>query len=700
MSANLIPITSDGGFVTNGNISAGNIITGDGSGGNISGVDNISTNTISTTGNISVGGSVDVDGEASIGGNLIIVGNITFSGGGSITEVTSAYGNFYGNADGSNALYAGVPGGVVVPGGITSFTGDSNAYMQISAQNKNHGTQASMEYVVTGDLGTDTTDYLDLGFSGSTWDGTQTNSLGNAVAPRDGWLYIQGGGGGGNLILGTTTTGTKIKFNAGGPNTGNTVATIDAGGFNATGNVTAGHLKGEGGNVSNIQGANVSGAVTYATTANSVAGANVSGAVAYATTANAVAIANVSGIGNIATVNLTGSSSTVLYGNGVFAAPTSGTSANIANGNSNVNIATANGNVTISAVGNNVVAITGTGANITGTANISGNTYSGSNSSTGFILGNVNSKIGVLGSNASITMSQNVLVSPDQSAAAGAGLQVGGGGYILAPNGARVFTLGGDGSASVTTNLSLPNGGTISTTGSANIGGTLTRNGAVTSTAWGTAGVGLKIPTSFYTDNSSPAGTITTSYIHSLAAPTLVQSNAVTITNAATLFVAAPTGGSNATITNSFAMIANGNVQVNGTAGVITPNRPAFRVYGTGGQITSVTQVTSTNWTVDFNQGSYLNGTTGYFTAPVAGLYQVNLVARTYTNAGVSSQAVVEKNDSTVMIMIEWAANTTMNHTGGSSVVKLAVGDTLRFRVLLGSISFDSNDNWSVAFLG
>jgi hypothetical protein len=46
---------------------------------------------------------------------------------------------------------------------------------------------------------------------------------------------------------------------------------------------------------------------------------------------------------------------------------------NIYNGNSNVNIATANGNITIAAVGNTTMTITGTGANITGTANISGN---------------------------------------------------------------------------------------------------------------------------------------------------------------------------------------------------------------------------------------------------------------------------------------------------------------------------------------
>lgn len=45
----------------------------------------------------------------------------------------------------------------------------------------------------------------------------------------------------------------------------------------------------------------------------------------------------------------------------------------LANGNSNVNIATANGNVTIAAVGNTTMTITGTGANIAGTGNITGN---------------------------------------------------------------------------------------------------------------------------------------------------------------------------------------------------------------------------------------------------------------------------------------------------------------------------------------
>ena len=63
----------------------------------------------------------------------------------------------------------------------------------------------------------------------------------------------------------------------------------------------------------------------------SLTGANVIGAVNYATVANSVAVANVSGIGNIATVNLDGNLSNILYGNGIFAAVP--TVSNVANAN-------------------------------------------------------------------------------------------------------------------------------------------------------------------------------------------------------------------------------------------------------------------------------------------------------------------------------------------------------------------------------
>jgi len=143
---------------------------------------------------------------------------------------------------------------------------------------------------------------------------------------------------------------------------------------------SANYFVGSGNNLSNIQGSNVSGAVAYATTANSVAGANVSGAVAYATTANSVAVANVVGIGNIATINLNGNSTQVLYGNGVFA--------NIANG-ATANFANYAGNVTVNAQPN--ITSVGTLTSLAVTGNISaGNISVTSLETTGNLTVNAN----------------------------------------------------------------------------------------------------------------------------------------------------------------------------------------------------------------------------------------------------------------------------------------------------------------------
>jgi hypothetical protein len=85
--------------------------------------------------------------------------------------------------------------------------------------------------------------------------------------------------------------------------------------FTTTGNVTGAHIIGEGGNLSNIQGGNVTGAVAFASSANSVAGANVSGTVGSATTAGTVtanAQPNITSVGTLSTLEVTGN---VLFGN-------------------------------------------------------------------------------------------------------------------------------------------------------------------------------------------------------------------------------------------------------------------------------------------------------------------------------------------------------------------------------------------------
>lgn len=171
---------------------------------------------------------------------------------------------------------------------------------------------------------------------GSTGQYLQTDGAGN--------LSWAAGGGGGNGSPGGITT--QVQFNDAGEFAGNTGFT-----FNKTfGIFTAPVLFGGGNGLSNIQGANITGAVAYATTANSVA------------------VANVSGIGNIATINKDGNASTVLYGNGIFTT---------AYGNSNVatflanygsNTITTTGNVSVGNIIGNGQSLTGiAGANVTGT---------------------------------------------------------------------------------------------------------------------------------------------------------------------------------------------------------------------------------------------------------------------------------------------------------------------------------------------
>ena len=211
----------------------------------------------------------------------------------------------------------------------------------------------------------------------------QTDGTGNLD-----WTLMSGNGGGNGTPGGSNT---QIQYNDSGAFGGNSGFTFNEvnGNVNIPGNlIVAGtitpnnaanaNFANYAGNAFSVTGSNVLGAVglaTYATTANAVAGSNVSGAVGlatYATTANAVAGSNVSGAVAYATT-----------ANAVAGANVSGTVANatyaistgsLANGNSNVNIPVANGNVNISAAGNaNVLIVTGTGANITGTLHSSGN---------------------------------------------------------------------------------------------------------------------------------------------------------------------------------------------------------------------------------------------------------------------------------------------------------------------------------------
>ena len=98
-----------------------------------------------------------------------------------------------------------------------------------------------------------------------------------------------GGGGGGTAS--TAGSNTQVQFNDAGVLGASANFTFDK----STNTLSVTNLAGNGASLHHITGANVTGAVSFATTANSVAGANVSGEVSYAAVANSVAAANITG---------------------------------------------------------------------------------------------------------------------------------------------------------------------------------------------------------------------------------------------------------------------------------------------------------------------------------------------------------------------------------------------------------------------
>ena len=176
--------------------------------------------------------------------------------------------------------------------------------------------------------------------------------------------------------------------------------------------LTANFFIGSGNTLSNIAGANVTGQVGNAllagtvytnaqpniTSVGTLANLNVTGTVDggnFTTTgyanAGSLNVTGLSNLGNVGNVTITGGSSNQYLktdgsGNLSWAAISAGTS--IVNGTSNVSIPTTDGNVNLTAGGNTTLVVTTTGANISGTANITGNLIAG-NITTAGSAGNI-----------------------------------------------------------------------------------------------------------------------------------------------------------------------------------------------------------------------------------------------------------------------------------------------------------------------
>jgi hypothetical protein len=135
----------------------------------------------------------------------------------------------------------------------------------------------------------------------------------------------------------------------------------------------------------------------------------------------------------------------------------------IANGNSNVNIPTANGNVTISSAGNaNIIVITGTGANITGTLSATANANVGNIGATGGVFTTVggslttNSQPNItsVGTLTSLSVSGNIIggniIGPLANGNSNVSIATSAGNVTITSNGAYTWTFG------TTGNLTFP----------------------------------------------------------------------------------------------------------------------------------------------------------------------------------------------------------------------------------------------------
>ena len=141
-----------------------------------------------------------------------------------------------------------------------------------------------------------------------------------------------------------------------------------------------------------------------------------------------------------------------------------------------------------------------------------------------------------------------------------------------------------------------------------------------TGTAFGTQGFGLQIGNNTY--NSSSAGGLTPyQATHSIGVPTLTATNASTLNNASTFYIAGPPiAGSNVSITNPIAlMVANGNSSFDGRIGVGTTTPAATldvgKLLNQGEMSVVLARLTEGN---TMGNGTYL-GVRGYDTQPAVG---------------------------------------------------------------------------------
>ena len=394
-------------------------------------------------------------------GNLSVTGNITsgnvYANSGAIGAVTLA-GNLTTNAQ-PNITSVGTLTSLSVTGNISggniSTVGTANIGTLIITGTSNLGPVGNV--TITGG----TNGYY-----------LQTNGSGVLV-----WAAVPSGTGiaNGNSNVNIPTANGNVNVTAGGvtslviTNTGANVS----GNLDVTGNLSAGNITtaGASGNISganNISANTFTGSLTTAaqgniTSVGSLTGltvSNATGVVDFTTTANVT-------LGAVANLHISGGTSGQVLstnGSGGLSFVTINSSG-ISNGTSNVNIPAVNGNVDVTSAGNTTMVITGTGVNVAGTLNVTGNANTG-NLGTGFIFASGNITTTTLTSNVTTGTAPFIVSSTTQVANLNVATS-GTAGTVTTNAQPNITSVGTLTSLDVTGNIS---GGNINTLGTANVG--------------------------------------------------------------------------------------------------------------------------------------------------------------------------------------------------------------------------------------